>query len=597
MNYNKLYVPIKSVNLGHYFSNGCICPVKYITDRNSDIQNIFDLGILLCKEIHTQETDCSLEIQLTKEEEQRFLEKISDIFFLYKIFIPISRVSKIIFKEKKQAQTTIWNIQQTQAFIPNSIISISDIQKNTVDLSILKRMNNFSNNIDNASFIEKYNRLLGGFALMKLSGKVFMNYSINYFNTLSNISTPIRSELDKVNKDIIRLMNTNYDWLILGNRNDFKNLRDLTYSKINEEIFSKYANEKKIKYEKRLGKIALDSIDKNSSSYIIAILASYNNLGARQTLDNFISDLIQNKFPIERKEGISLMFGINKGYNVFRNYYKTDNFTAFVKFKLENIIDYHIIESIYQFVISLNIDIDFSFVPHVFLNKIVVDKKKYYTYSIFDNDIIYDEKEIYLPWYKRIYFSEVINILISNFEKKVGLKLNNEQRNTKSLELSNLLFIPLDKLYREIETENLNKINDINNNYKNQITEIKNRELLLLRTLRNINSNLYDSLNIEKDNQLNNQELDKYIYLLKNLKYSNIEVNTNIIKDQENKKLILKDDSIDNKYKEDELNRLSLDSLKEIAKVLGLKGFTRIKKDEKYRLIKIIMKEEKSRLL
>lgn len=597
MNYIKLYVPIKSVNLGHYFSNGCICPVKYLTERNYDIQNIFDLGVLLCKGIHTTETDCSLEVQLTKEEIQRYLEKISDDFFIYRLLIPISRVSQIIFKEVKQAQTTIWNIQQAQAFIPDSLIHINDSQQVKVDLSVLKNVNNYSNNVDNASFIEKFNRLLGGFALMKLGGKDFMNYSINYFITLSNISSQIRSELNKVDKEIFKLMNNNYDWLILGNRNEYKNLHDLTYSKINEEVFSKYAKEKKIKYEKRVGKIALDSIDKNSSGYIIAILASYNNLGARQSLDNFISDLVQNKFPAERKEGISLMFGINKGYNTFRNYYKTENFTATIKFKLDNILDYQIIESIYQFVVNSNMNIDFSYISHVSKNKIIVNKNDYYTYSLFNNDIIYDKKEINLPWYKRIFFSQIINDLISNFEQRIGLKLNDEQRIVKSDELSNLLLLPLDKLCKEIESEYISKIEIITKNKEIEFTEIKNRELQLWRVLRDINSTLFDSLDTNKDYLLNTEELMKYITLLRISNNSNneaISTTSNEIVINNPKQKI---ESCDVSNREDELNQKSLESLKDIAKNLGLKGLSKFKKEEKYKLIMVIIKEEKSRLL
>ena len=42
MNTNAYYVPIKSVNLAHYFIKGCLCPAKYFANRNSDIQNKFD---------------------------------------------------------------------------------------------------------------------------------------------------------------------------------------------------------------------------------------------------------------------------------------------------------------------------------------------------------------------------------------------------------------------------------------------------------------------------------------------------------------------------------------------------------------------------
>ena len=100
MKFNKLYVPINSVNLGHYFAKGCVCPASCLIERNPDIQSEFNSGVLICKKVHTENTDCSIEIQLTDEEIQKYSKEISAVFLLYITFIPISRVSKIIFKKK-----------------------------------------------------------------------------------------------------------------------------------------------------------------------------------------------------------------------------------------------------------------------------------------------------------------------------------------------------------------------------------------------------------------------------------------------------------------------------------------------------------------
>ena len=67
-----IYLPIASFNLGHYFSRGCICPTRYISNRNEDIQNRFDNSLLFCQTKFTDETNCSLEIVLTKDSRKWF---------------------------------------------------------------------------------------------------------------------------------------------------------------------------------------------------------------------------------------------------------------------------------------------------------------------------------------------------------------------------------------------------------------------------------------------------------------------------------------------------------------------------------------------
>ena len=89
-----IYLPISSVNLGLYFSRGIICPASYISNRNEDIQTKFEHSLLLSRKKFTYETNCSLDIVLTKEEFKSF-NKITNNFVLADIILPISRVKRI----------------------------------------------------------------------------------------------------------------------------------------------------------------------------------------------------------------------------------------------------------------------------------------------------------------------------------------------------------------------------------------------------------------------------------------------------------------------------------------------------------------------
>ena len=75
-------------------------------------------------------------------------------------------------------------------------------------------------------------------------------------------------------------------------------------------------------------------------------------MDGRKKLDDFFSFLVNSDFEPDRKEGISLMFGLNKGYTAFRNKYETEDLELEIKFRLESQLEYYTIESIYQYVFN-----------------------------------------------------------------------------------------------------------------------------------------------------------------------------------------------------------------------------------------------------
>lgn len=121
------YLPIKSANLAHYFSKGCVCPTRYIENRIEDIQDKFNNQLLFSKERFTENTNCSLEIVLNNKEET--VEEISKNFFLFNTPLPISRVKRIIFQNEKQKVNTIFDITSGAAFLPTELLKIDSTTK------------------------------------------------------------------------------------------------------------------------------------------------------------------------------------------------------------------------------------------------------------------------------------------------------------------------------------------------------------------------------------------------------------------------------------------------------------------------------------
>ena len=340
METTKYYLPLESKNLAHYFAKACICPVDYIENRNEDIQNFFPNYILLSNKKFVQNTNCSLEIILTDVEK---LKNISENFFLYEKPLPITRVKRVFFKDKIQKTQTLFDINSGAAFLPDNLIEIDTTTEN-FDTIQLNNINKISNNSYEEQ-LKSFNKILGGFSLMKISSNE-NSYPVDYFHTLATLNQLIKEEL--INQEVF--FTRDYEWVLKRNQK-LGEVFDAIYSKIDLNTINQFASKDDIEIEKKNGRIVFDSMKKDSHTYNITVLGSYGE-GTRMTIDSFVSDLVSNKFPPEKKEGLSLTFGINQGYEVFRNKYQTQNFEADIKFKLDSQLDYYTIESIYQFVFN-----------------------------------------------------------------------------------------------------------------------------------------------------------------------------------------------------------------------------------------------------
>ena len=372
------YLPIESVNVAHYFSTGIIAPSKYYTNRNQDIQNKFNNYILLSKNIYTRGTDCSLKI-VYNDKENSALRKISDIFFMCNKPIPISRVKRIIFENEEKCKNVLFNVNSGDAFIPETLVKIINPEKNTIPVP--EKIDLPSQEINFTEKLDKFNRIMGGFALMRLGGEEYMNYSANYFKLLSYINKSIEESLNKTQLEF----NDKYFKILAEDKT-------IVYQDITIDTVRLQAEKDNIVLNRKMGRIQIDNIKNDSQTYLLAILASYGEK-ASKTLDDFIDNLSTNKFNT-KKEGIVLNFGINKGYAAFRNFYSIGDKKIIVKFKLDSKLDYYTIESIYQFVFNdKKENYNFPYLDQwIPTYQDTNNYGKFETYKILDKTIIYKKK-------------------------------------------------------------------------------------------------------------------------------------------------------------------------------------------------------------
>jgi len=167
-----------------------------------------------------------------------------------------------------------------------------------------------------------------------------------------------------------------------------------------------------------------------------------------------------------------LLFGINQGYSAFRNYYYLSNKKLNVKLKLNSILDYSIIESIYQYVYNSKTN-NFNF-PYIesWCSKNVESRitNDYETYKLFDKEIIFKKKA-------KIGSAEYIRGLFQGL-KKIDL----------STKLSDILAQVVNKVRNDFELQN--KIMSIEkHNLQEQIKKQNNEIEQLKLEVENISNN------------------------------------------------------------------------------------------------------------
>ncbi|WP_312920780.1 hypothetical protein [Empedobacter brevis] len=549
---NSFYIPIQSMNLAHYLGSGIIVPSIYIENKNLDIQNRFENYLLLSSSKFTKDTNCAIEIVLNNDEEAP--KKISEHFYLFDMPLPISRIKNIYFTNEEQKVNTNFNIATGSAFIPEGLLKVS--QEESIETKELDTIEFQPSKKNWSEYLKKYDQVLGGFSTMKISKENFQNYPTHYFSALGNINTLFSNILTQQNINI-----ENSFQFAFTDEGRFKSFHNTIYSEIDYNEVQRYAENDKVKLEVKNGLVQIDKIAENTQTYLVAILESYGK-GKRKQVDSFISDLISIKFVEKKKEGLSLIFGLNKGYKAFRNKYKTANFEVDIKFHLDSKLDYYIIESIYQNVFnSLNNILSFKYIDSLFVEVKEEENKNpnYVTYQMIDKTIIWKPIELTLVEKVLRKISDIISKWFPFSIKKNEIEL--------------LFKSEIEHFKNEVET-------DVSNKYKAELEQ---------------NKALVEQLNnaiLERDNKI--QQLENRIQNVQTINQSEIEKNVDKpieIKSyeaaQSNKENLISENSgslfsNDNELISDELSRvqlekLSMTALKKKAKELKIPRYSTYK--------------------
>lgn len=467
----KYYLPIESKNLAQYFGSACIKPQTYFSNRKDDMKNPADDFLVLSTKMGFENTNCALEIVLTEDEKKGLMEVKGqrDILLFFKP-LPISRVKAIFFNSETQKDQTITSINISTAFIPLSLVKV------------VKKMDKVKLDLSNLSFDEKrtdwterlelFDRILGGFALMRLGGKDYMNYSESYFSTLSLFNSVIETELINSKREV----NRKFHDAFFGHET-LKVLYPYLYKKItrNDLLEISAIENQKIVENQLTGLIDFTNLEK--FTYIVSMLNTYGVGDEARTKK--ADGLIASKFNLdvkpEKTELMSLYFGINKGYSAFSNKYQVSQNQQVVKFQLDSQLDYYTIESIYQFVFNgVYPSSEFSYLDnwcpkqteknkklkkneYIILDKVVVGRKIKIGESLWWSNIFKyffndNQKELFRPFLEK--FFEIVK---KDIEEEFQEVINEKDCEIEKLKYENKLFAGLSVENRTLK-ENLNKL-------------------------------------------------------------------------------------------------------------------------------------------
>ncbi|MDR0605007.1 MAG: hypothetical protein LBG80_11955 [Bacteroidales bacterium] len=346
----RYYLPINSTSLAHYFGCACIKPSKYFENKQEDLQDKFNDFLLVTTHFGTQQTDCCLELVFTKQETADLID-IKGGFYLYEKPLPITRVRKIFFTSEEQKKQTITNINMSTAFVPDELVEIAGNGFDNVQTDKLEKPPDI-HIVEYHKQLKHFDRFLGGLALMRLAGEDYMNYSENYFATLSLFNSVIQSDLEhsKVRID------TRYHGAFTGGGGFQKIIPYLDKTIDETDINSIAQDEDQIVQKDKITRI-IDLNRLNGWTYTVAVLNTYgvDNESKKKRIDELILSNFKSDIKSGKSEGIALCYGINRGYSTFSNKYSLGENKKIVKFQLNSQLDYYTIESLYQYAFNNNV--------------------------------------------------------------------------------------------------------------------------------------------------------------------------------------------------------------------------------------------------
>ena len=332
-----LYYPIDSQNLFFVFSHGCICPACLYGERLGDVQSRNQTYVLLseAKKIPA-ESNVRIEVKVTDSERTSMLK--CGKYLLYSGILPISRIVSIAYRDNINNVRT--QVEANTAYLPNRLFA-KRADKNLCGNDLIEQAENNPKIEDVSRLKAQYDKVLGGMALAAVAGRRDMRMSLNFSMYLSYFN-PLIMDILAENKVEFKSPFDNSSYKAVSN-----------YIKQSSIISKDTVRESAVAEGQVIPRTGItkkeDFSGLTGAPYLLFILYNYkaNDLDNDGNGTDKIDSLICKRFDgIKEKELSAYCYGRHRGYVVFRKAYGD----VPCKFKLDNYVDYIIIESIFKMV-------------------------------------------------------------------------------------------------------------------------------------------------------------------------------------------------------------------------------------------------------
>ena len=332
-----LYYPIDSQNLFFVFSHGCICPACLYGERLGDVQSRNQTYVLLseAKKIPA-ESNVRIEVKVTDSERTSMLK--CGKYLLYSGILPISRIVSIAYRDNINNVRT--QVEANTAYLPNRLFA-KRADKNLCGNDLVEQAEN-NPKIEEVSRLKaQYDKVLGGMALAAVAGRRDTRLSLKFSMYLSYFN-PLIMDILAENKVEFKSPFDNSSYKAVSN-----------YIKQSSIISKDTVRESAVAEGQVIPRTGItkkeDFSGLTGAPYLLFILYNYkaNDLDNDGNGTDKIDSLICKRFDgIKEKELSAYCYGRHRGYVVFRKAYGD----VPCKFKLDNHVDYIIIESIFKMV-------------------------------------------------------------------------------------------------------------------------------------------------------------------------------------------------------------------------------------------------------
>ncbi|WP_300435937.1 Rho termination factor N-terminal domain-containing protein [Christiangramia sp.] len=591
------YYHLDSENLAQIIVSALICPVTFISERKEDLQDLMPDQMLLSKKKWHKDYDTSIELVLTAREKDS-LREVSNDYFVLDGFLPISRIIKIYFPNEDKLKIIHWNIENGAGFVPSNWISVEGKEQNEVSLDIPEKTY-YPTLMDNSNVLKQigaFNRLLGGLAFMRIAlvdnEDELINYPINYISTFSFFNKKVEEELKAKKPDYKKT----YHEIFQGDTEIYKFL----HKKITIDILGNIARERGKELKEKFNIVDPEQFRGDRLLYNLSILYNYGEGKPKKTVDLIGSFITKQNWRV--KEEVGLIYGLHYGYKSLRNLYKIGGNEWEVKFRMDQKLDFYLLESVYQFVLDKNSSqyefsyldpivprqkgekVPFNYEAYNILNTLIITKENRYQEGLIK--IIRQLSKELISWFPK----EVFSINQKEFEKKMKKKVKNDYADIiKEVQGDIIENINLNELLKEEKYEVKNFSIDPEKSKTSDLYQDPEEEKSVVKTWDLSNAEIKtEEEDIGAKNNPKSEETVKE--QSENLK----KVEESISNDQDlgglwaqNKNVkVASHESEGNFNRIENLSDLTVKDLKKIAKERGLKGISNLKKDQLIEKIK-----------